>query len=203
MKKRLTLIMAAVLCLLVGGVYAMWTYFETAVTEGTGSASISIEGKENVSKGEATVTVVDGIKLSIDKATDSYDGVLIVKNGNTKLENSAKVADIAFTPAEDFDETVSLQYTISLSTQLAAYDWTYTPAGGSAQATQDFIELSSSTTGNINLSDNKGVITVQNILDALTIDLTLETLAEYNEFSSTLTTNAANWTIVITVSEAI
>ena len=43
--------------------------------------------------------------------------------------------------AEDFDETVSLQYTISLSTQLAAYDWTYTPAGGSAQAKQDFIEL--------------------------------------------------------------
>jgi hypothetical protein len=172
--KKLSMVMAAAMCLTVGGVYATWNYAGQSVNENVNSESISLGmGTIDSSANVATVTLgANSLCLTVD--------------GNADRSNTAVLtASDSLTINVDIDETsavTSLDFAYKLKVNHPG-EWdgdhifTYT----TDTTVSDFKSIS---------ADGSVTVTMQELVDAWGLDLreafTLPTKDDYDAFEDAL-----------------
>ena len=117
--KKLSLLIAMILCVTIGGVYAVWTYSGT-----NDIADVSTEAKVTMADftltGAAGVyTVSSNLVLTVDQATKKDHDAKLVFSSNNDQEIYLK---ITFTPSEDADNTIKesgVETTLTFTTTTA------------------------------------------------------------------------------------
>ena len=120
--KKLSLVMAAAMCVTVGGVYASWSYAEEAtVNYNQKGASVSLDVTEPTYAGAdlAVTMTTNNIGLTIDGTEKDVEGVM---TKNVAMLITSGYIDVVFTPADTSDMT-SVQLTVSVVVNThAVYD---------------------------------------------------------------------------------
>ena len=120
--KKLSLVMAAAMCVTVGGVYASWSYAEEqTVNYNQKSASVSLDVTEPTYSGAdlAVTLTTDNVGLTIDGTEKEVEGVM---TKNVAMLITSGYIDVVFTPADTSDMT-SVQLTVSVVVNThAVYD---------------------------------------------------------------------------------
>ena len=82
--KKLSAIIAMVVCLTIGGVYATWSYAEDKdIYDAYTEIKVSLE--DSVNTGAAgTFTIQSNLVLTVDQANDDHDAKLVFKSNNDK-----------------------------------------------------------------------------------------------------------------------
>ena len=77
--KKLKFLIVFALILVIGGVYATWTYAGTDTTPGSETISLTLAGKDT-SDAKGTITVdTSGLTITIDQKDDTYAAKIIVE----------------------------------------------------------------------------------------------------------------------------
>ena len=75
--KKLSMVMAAAMCLTVGGVYATWTYSQGTATYSTKTTYVTlVDAATETAKGKIHIDAT-GVTIAIDQADDQYHGKLV------------------------------------------------------------------------------------------------------------------------------
>lgn len=109
--KKLSLVMAAAMCLTVGGVYATWSYSEGQAGFAQTNVTVSLEGVDVSTNSKGGIhTTPDSVAVIIDqKAANDYSAVL--KWGET---NDKNIVTATYTPADSTaDTTIVMEVTIT------------------------------------------------------------------------------------------
>ena len=107
--KKLSLAMAAAMCLTVGGVYATWNYASGgSVDPASATVNVTIEGATTLDK-KGTINVTDNsFSLSLDQSTVGYQAIWLASGSKT----------VSFTFAANDITSIVLGYTVTVNTDL-------------------------------------------------------------------------------------
>lgn len=101
------MVMAAAMCLTVGGVYAAWTYGENAnVTNATQHLTVNLTTAQDATT-KGGISLSGGMTLDIDQADAQYHA----KWGN----NTQGTVTVTFTPTDISVTQIELQYTVAMN----------------------------------------------------------------------------------------
>jgi hypothetical protein len=172
--KKLSMVMAAAMCLTVGGVYATWNYAGQSVNENVNSESISL-GMGQIDSTANVATVTPGA-----------NSLCLTVDGNVDRSNTAVLtASDSLTINVDIDETsavTSLDFAYKLIVN----------HHGEWEGEHIFTYTTDTTVSNFKSIDEDGTVTVtmQELVDAWGLDLreafSLPTKADYDEFATAL-----------------
>lgn len=191
--KKISIILAAASVLVVGGVYAGWSYSQGAVSSVNDDIG-AIMTAESVGSSKGTLSVETGsTKFEIDDITgdEAYLPVLVVKNAPT----------VTFTPSVGADKTVidngvSLQWSISIDG--GADGWKYDSTFNNQTPDKDIFTVSSSKydipdSAKVKNADGSFTYTIStdSLLTAVKLTLQeenvlLDTKAKYDSFKNNL-----------------
>lgn len=101
--RKLSLLMALLLCVTVGGVYATWTYYDTTADVFDASAEIKVELADVSSTGAAgSYSMSTNVALVIDQKNDDHEAELkFVSNNGEALHLT-----LVFTPSDKASATI-------------------------------------------------------------------------------------------------
>ena len=164
--KKFTTLICLMLCVIVGSLYATWTYVDKTATQVDSDVTVSLAGKVSAECGEIAIT--GNPSFEIDEA-DS-------KTHTAKLTWTTPEITISFTPDSRAPETV-LTNGITVVVKIAL-----TGLDGVVRLTENNFDVTPTDT------DSDGVFTATVDLSAkIVIDpaFALETESEYDTFQST------------------
>ncbi len=116
--KKLSMVMAAAMCLTVGGVYASWSYATNDINgTATGSTGIELASIENTTqKGSIKVVIASGVTIVVDQdqdnATDIHTAELVFSGTPVAMFTPAKGASVS---------GINMKIEISLQTKTNKY----------------------------------------------------------------------------------
>ena len=167
--KKLTTLICLMLCVIVGAVYANWTYATSNAAEKTNNVSVTLAEKTTSECGTITVTGAPSFKIEQDNETTK----------TAKLEWTTPVVTITFTPSSLAPaDVVANGISVTVS-------FTVTGVGDAVNAPTFTIAKTEFTKGD----DGKFTATV-NVSEKVTVksSFTLATETDYNTFASAMTT---------------
>jgi hypothetical protein len=195
--KKISILLAAGSVLVVGGVYAGWSYSQGAVAAANDDIA-AVMTAETVSSSKGTLAVnTSATKFEIDDITgdEAYLPVLVIKNAPV----------ITFTPSVGADTSVindgiTLEWNITIHEDHA--DWKYDSTFTNGTPDKDIFKLSGETyvipDANVTKETNGSfsyIIPREDILDAVELTLEtekvlLDTKAKYDSFKDDLMSGA-------------
>lgn len=186
--KKLGLLIAMILCVTIGGVYATWTYTQnTDVADETVNKSLNLTGVEYVGSYGTYNVNVDGLTLKIDPKPGTTHTTALVPEGEIV---------ITFTP-----NSVAPQ-TVKDSAVASTYQFTLSNANWIYEGNK-VIELKHTGAHDITWTKQadgtfKFVITAAAVLEHISLtEFNLDTKAKYDAYNTVLGTGA----ILLTVSD--
>ena len=188
--KKLSLLIAMILCVTIGGVYATWTYTQnTDVADESVNKSLNLTGVEYVGSYGTYSVNVDGLTLKIDPKPSTTHVTSLVIDGKI---------DIVFTPNSVApqavkDSAVRSTYLFTLSNP----NWLYQGSPVVVLTHTDAHEIEWTKQGD---GTFKYTISAEALADHITLtEFTLDTKVKYDAYNTVLGTGA----IVLTVSDGI
>ena len=188
--KKLSLLIAMILCVTIGGVYATWTYTQnTDVADESVNKSLNLTGVEYVGSYGTYSVNVDGLTLKIDPKPNTTHVTSLVVDGQI---------DIVFTPNSVApqavkDSAVRSTYLFTLSNP----NWLYEGSPVVVLKHTDAHEIEWTKQGD---GTFKYTISAEALADHITLtEFTLDTKVKYDAYNTVLGTGA----IVLTVSDGI
>ena len=186
--KKLGLLIAMILCVTIGGVYATWTYTQnTDVADETVNKSLNLTGVEYVGSYGTYNVNVDGLTLKIDPKPGTTHTTALVAEGEIV---------ITFTP-----NSVAPQ-TVKDSAVASTYQFTLSNANWLYEGNK-VVELKHTGAHDITWTKQadgtfKFVITAAAVLEHISLtEFNLDTKAKYDAYNTVLGTGA----ILLTVSD--
>lgn len=198
--KKLSLVMAAAMCMTVGGVYATWSYATGAITDtATGSRFANLAGLGTASAKGDIVVKVNETTLSIDQDTTA------VVSHTAKLVYNDVDPVVTFTPAVGASVS-GIAMTITISESYGTYTmrdgtevdlFTILDAEGNASGNSFTFNVEATRDDKAETAGQQIVIELDKYLQLNT--LVLPTLEDYNHFKTWVSGEGKE--IVITVTE--
>ena len=192
--KKLSLLLAAALCVTIGGVYATWNYAQKTATSVESKLSAQLELTADAEKGSIAVDANNLTLVIDDIGAADYVAELVF---------SASLS-VSFTPAVGADEVVAQQgvpLQITITENFGTYDH---DGDGNADFDLFYIGEEGQTSATFDLNGGAPVIgTIDvNLSDYIKMTaLSLPTKSHYDRLNSLLNTEGNNF--VITISEKI
>ena len=190
--KKLSLIIAMILCVTIGGVYATWTYTQNIDVADEGVNKVMNLGNVEYSGSYGTYKVDgSGLTLTIDPKAGTTHTTALYGTGQITITFTPN----SVAPAEVKEKAVKSTYALSF----ANTDWKYEG--------QDIIKVADGHTGSHDIvwtpvgdGTFTFVITAEELLEHLSLtEFELDTKVKYDAYNAVLGTGA----IVITVSDGI
>lgn len=100
--KRLSILIALMLCVTIGGVYATWTYAGTNdIADAFAEAKITIADAE-LTGANGTYSITSNLVLTVDQANDDHEAELVFSANNSE----AIYLKVTFTPAANAPQAI-------------------------------------------------------------------------------------------------
>ena len=171
--RKYSLVIVLCLALVVGGVFAAWTYADGAIAEKTANPEFAIEGASNVTKGE--ISFEGAVALSIDQnGVKDYTGALKVTTDNLVVK---------FAPNDHLTTTPTLTWHLVGSVKI--------------NGNNEIITVKDATPVDLTLNNNQATITGSDIISKLNISVELADKKAYDDFVTAFESKQCNLKIVI------
>lgn len=100
--KRLSILIALMLCVTIGGVYATWTYAGTNdIADAFAEAKITIADAE-LTGANGTYSITSNLVLTVDQANEDHEAELVFSSNNSE----AIFLKVTFTPAANAPQAI-------------------------------------------------------------------------------------------------
>lgn len=188
--KKLSLLIAMILCVTIGGVYATWTYTQnTDVADESVNKSLNLTGVEYVGSYGTYDVNVDGLTLKIDPKAGTTHTTSLIADGQIIITFTPN----SVAPQTVKDSAVASTYQFTLSNS----NWLYEG--------ENVVELKHTGTHDISWTKQDNgtfvfIISAASVVDHIALtEFNLDTKAKYDAYNTVLGSGA----IVLTVSDGI
>lgn len=101
--KKLSLLISLLMCVTIGGVYAVWSYAGTNdIADGFAEAKVTIADAE-LTGANGTYAITSNLVLTVDQANDEHEAILVFASNNS---DPNIYLTVTFTPSANAPQTI-------------------------------------------------------------------------------------------------